>query len=72
MSIVSGVPGRIPPLKPGKKGEWVATVQKPDTGWTAYFVEMTYPREGKKPLKLTTAVRVTPDTLPYPPFQPKR
>jgi PhoPQ-activated pathogenicity-related protein len=60
------------PLKPGKKGEWVATVQKPDTGWTAYFVEMTYPREGKKPLKFTTAVRVTPDTLPYPPFQPKR
>jgi PhoPQ-activated pathogenicity-related protein len=52
-----------------KKGEWVATVKQPDTGWTAYFVELTYP--GKNPLKVTTAVRVTPDTLPHPAFQPK-
>jgi PhoPQ-activated pathogenicity-related protein len=60
------------PAQPGKKGEWVATVQKPEAGWTAYFVELTYPGAGKNSLKLTTAVRVIPDTLPYPPFQPKR
>jgi PhoPQ-activated pathogenicity-related protein len=53
-----------------KKGEWVATVKQPDTGWTAYFVEVTYP--GKNPLKVTTAVRITPDTLPHPAFEPKR
>jgi len=46
-------------------------VDKPEAGWSAYFVELTYPGGGKYPLKFTTAVRVTPDTLPYPPFQPK-
>jgi PhoPQ-activated pathogenicity-related protein len=60
------------PAQPGKKGEWVGTVQKPDAGWTAYFIELTYPGDGKNSLKFTTAVRVIPDTLPYPPFQPKR
>jgi PhoPQ-activated pathogenicity-related protein len=60
------------PAQPGKKSEWVGTVQKPEAGWTAYFVELTYPGAGKNSLKLTTAVRVIPDTLPYPPFQPKR
>ena len=60
------------PATPGKHGEWVGAVKKPEAGWTAYFVELTYPGAGKNSLKFTTAVRVTPDTLPYPPFQPKR
>ena len=60
------------PLQISKRGEWVARVAKPDTGWSAYFVELTYPTGGKYPLKVTTAVRVVPDALPYPPFQPKR
>lgn len=55
-----------------KKGEWVARVAKPASGWTAYFVELTYPGGGKYPMKFTTAVRVAPGTLPYPPFQPNR
>ena len=32
---------------PGKKGEWVAKVPKPEAGWSAYFVELTYPERRK-------------------------
>jgi PhoPQ-activated pathogenicity-related protein len=60
------------PIQNSERGEWVAKVAKPDTGWSAYFVELTYPVGGKYPMKVTTAVRVVPDALPYPPFQPKR
>jgi PhoPQ-activated pathogenicity-related protein len=49
---------------------YIGHVEKPDKGWTAYFVEMTYPSGGKYPFKFTTAVRVTPDTLPYPAPKP--
>jgi PhoPQ-activated pathogenicity-related protein len=49
---------------------YIGHVAKPDKGWTAYFVEMTYPSGGKYPFKFTTAVRVAPDTLPYPAPKP--
>jgi PhoPQ-activated pathogenicity-related protein len=52
-------------------GTYVARVTKPAKGWTAYFVEVTYPSGGKYPLKFTTGVRVTPDTYPYRPFKPQ-
>jgi PhoPQ-activated pathogenicity-related protein len=45
-------------------GHYVASVAAPPAGWTAYFVELTYPG-GRFPLKLTTPVRITPDTLPF-------
>ena len=45
---------------------YIGHVEKPEKGWTAFFVEMTYPSGGKYPFKFTTAVRVTPDTLPFP------
>jgi PhoPQ-activated pathogenicity-related protein len=48
-----------------KPGVYFAHVPKPDKGWTAYFVELTFPSGGKYPMKFTTAVRVTPDTLPF-------
>jgi len=47
-------------------GVYVGHVEKPARGWAAFFVELTYPSGGKYPFKFTTAVRVTPDTLPYP------
>jgi PhoPQ-activated pathogenicity-related protein len=59
-------------LQPVKKGEWLAQVPKPEAGWTAYFVEFTYPGSGKSPLKFTTSIRVIPDTLPFPKYVPKR
>ncbi len=49
---------------------YVGHVDKPEKGWTAFFVELTYPSGGKYPFKFTTAVRVTPDTLPFPPPKP--
>lgn len=52
-------------------GRYVATVPRPQEGWTAYFMELTYPIPGGPPLKLTTGVRVTPDTLPFPAPQPR-
>jgi PhoPQ-activated pathogenicity-related protein len=53
-------------LTPSGPNTWVARVPPPATGWTAFFIEMTFPTGGKHPLKETTAVRVLPDTLPYP------
>lgn len=49
---------------------YVGKVEKPTSDWTAYFVELTFPSKGKYPFKFTTVVRVTPDTLPYPPPEP--
>ena len=46
-------------------GNWVGKVAKPATGWTAYFVELTYPSDTPYPFKFTTEVSVIPDTLPY-------
>ena len=52
-------------LEAGDGGVYVGNVPKPPKGWTAYFVELTYPSFGGIPLKFTTGVRVVPDTLPY-------
>lgn len=55
------------PLTEVKKGVYVARVSQPAQGWTAFFVEMTFPSGGPFPYKLTSGVRVVPDTLPFPP-----
>jgi PhoPQ-activated pathogenicity-related protein len=52
-------------LKPQRDGTYVANVPRPATGFTAYFVELTYPSGAKYPLKFTTEVYVKPDVLPY-------
>jgi PhoPQ-activated pathogenicity-related protein len=49
-----------------KDGVYIATVEKPPTGYTAYFVELTFPGGTKYSMKFSTAVRVNPDTLPFP------
>jgi len=46
-------------------GEYIAHVARPAEGWTAYFVELTFDSGFRFPFKFTTAVRVTPDTLPH-------
>jgi PhoPQ-activated pathogenicity-related protein len=53
-------------------GVYIAHVAAPEKGWTAYFVELTYPSGGKHPFKFTTAVRVNPDTEQFPAYVPKR
>ena len=54
-------------LEPGKGGEYVARIANPEKGYTAYFVELTYPSGAKYPLKLTTGVKVVPDSYPFGP-----
>jgi PhoPQ-activated pathogenicity-related protein len=53
------------PLQPGPDGTYVANVPKPDAGFTAYFVELTYPSGTQYPFKFTTEVYVKPNVLPY-------
>ena len=59
-------------VAPQRDGQYVASVAAPAAGWTAFFVELTYPAGGEgppsggspsdgPPLKMTTAVRVLPD-----------
>jgi PhoPQ-activated pathogenicity-related protein len=51
-------------------GEYVARAEKPAQGWTAYFVELTFPSGGPSPYKFTTDVRVVPDVTHFK-FVPK-
>jgi PhoPQ-activated pathogenicity-related protein len=46
----------------GEHGIYVASVPKPDLGWTAFFLELTYPNS-----IFTTDVVVTPNLYPFPP-----
>ncbi|MBL8816106.1 MAG: PhoPQ-activated pathogenicity-related family protein [Planctomyces sp.] len=52
-------------LEPEVPGSYVANVTKPEKGWTAYFVELTYDVGGPVPFKVTTGVRVIPEILPF-------
>jgi len=44
-------------------GLYIAKIDKPDPGWTAFFIEATFPTKASS-IKLTSGVRITPDTLP--------
>ena len=44
-------------------GVYIAKIDKPDPGWTAFFVEAAFPTKTSS-MKLTSGVRITPDTLP--------
>lgn len=46
-------------------GVFLATVPQPAKGWTAFFVELTFPGGTAVPFKFTTPVRVVPDTKPH-------
>ena len=53
------------PLTDKGSGIYIGRVDKPTKGWTAFFVELTFPNGGPAPLKFTTQVRVVPETLPF-------
>ena len=53
------------PLQPAADGLYVVEPPAPASGWTAWFVELTFDVPAATPLKLTTGVTVTPDTLPF-------
>jgi PhoPQ-activated pathogenicity-related protein len=52
-------------LSPQPGWVYIGRVEKPAQGWTAYFVELTYPSGMKYPFKFTTGVHVIPDVLPF-------
>lgn len=52
-------------LAPEKDGSYIGKVKKPEQGFTAFFVELTYPGPGQYPFKFTTEVSVVPDILPH-------
>jgi PhoPQ-activated pathogenicity-related protein len=55
---------------PERDGSFSAKVAKPEEGWTAYMVELTFETGAKTPLKLTTNITITPNVLPFPPLKP--
>jgi PhoPQ-activated pathogenicity-related protein len=52
-------------LHPQADGTYVGNIAPPETGFSAYFVELTYSSGTKYPFKFTTEVYVKPDILPY-------
>jgi PhoPQ-activated pathogenicity-related protein len=58
------------PLTDLGNGEFAAKAGTPEKGWTASFIELTYDVGQSFPLKLTTAVRILPDRLPYADLDP--
>jgi PhoPQ-activated pathogenicity-related protein len=52
-------------------GSYVAPAAPEKKGWTATYVELSFSVEGQYPLKVSTAVKVTPSTLPFADLDPK-
>jgi PhoPQ-activated pathogenicity-related protein len=59
-------------LKPEADGSWVGRAPLPEKGWTASFIEVSYATETGMPFKVSTAVRILPDTLPFKDLDPKK
>jgi alpha-L-fucosidase len=52
-------------VNPTQLNTYSAKVDNGKQGWTAFMMELTFPNGSLPPLKFTTPVRVTPDTLPF-------
>jgi PhoPQ-activated pathogenicity-related protein len=52
-------------LAPRSDGTYLAKIDPPPKGFTAFFVELVYPTGHKYPFKFTTDVSVVPDILPF-------
>ncbi len=52
-------------LKAGSDGVYIAHVEDPPAGFTAFFVELTFDTGGPTPFKATTNVGIVPDVLPF-------
>ena len=53
------------PLQPQADGSYLAYVDKPAQGWTAFFAELIFDSGAPEPYKLTTQVHILPDVLPH-------
>ncbi len=53
------------PLAESSPGVYEASEKPGDTGWTAFFIELTFDNPGfPKPFKFTTGISIVPDTYP--------
>lgn len=52
-------------LAPEADGTYVARIAAPETGFSAFFVELEYDSGIAAPFKFTTEVSILPDVLPY-------
>lgn len=53
------------PLQESAPGTYTSTIQAPEKGWTAFFIELEYPNPGfSASLKFTTGISILPDTYP--------
>lgn len=53
------------PLQATNGNTYIGRVEKPASGYTAFFVELIYDSGGKYPFKFTTEVSIVPDLLPF-------
>jgi PhoPQ-activated pathogenicity-related protein len=53
------------PVTPDEQGICMVTLAAPELGWSAFFLELTFPGPGGLPLVFTTEVVVTPDVYPF-------
>ncbi len=51
-------------------GSWVGKPTEPEKGWNAALVELAYDSGSPYAFKVSTAVRITPDVLPYDDLDP--
>jgi len=54
-------------LLPASGGVYQATIEPPQQGWKAFFIELNYPSSIILPIIFTTPVQVIPATLPFRP-----
>jgi PhoPQ-activated pathogenicity-related protein len=62
---IIGPAWRSSPLSEQADGTYIASVPKPEEGWTAFMAELTFDSSGPIPYKFTTEVSVVPKTLPF-------
>ena len=54
------------------EGVYVGKITPPDMGYTAFFVELEFDVKAPFTFKVSTAVRILPDKLPYPDIDPSK
>jgi len=59
-------------VEPRGDGVYTVRIPKPEKGFTAGFLEFTFPTPGGSNWKFTTGVKVVPDVYPFPAPSPKQ
>lgn len=52
-------------VETGDDGRWTSSVDAPERGWTAFYLEFTFPGSGEAPFKFSTEIEVVPEDLPF-------